>query len=269
LHSHDPIVNCLNDYGLKYILNCKESSHKCLYKLFNYNDVNTISYNANIDGFKEPKKHVISWLSGLPLHDNDETNNNNWFSLKILEAKKTKIEVKDGKESNNNKKNKKKFVTELKDLEFTFVTNLEINKHNVKSFTDIGRSRWKIENNNFNTLKNGGYKLEHNFGHGKNFLSSTLVVLNILAYLFHSVLYLIDENWRKEYDRIKNRVKFFNKLSSLLYYFIFSSFDELFACLNGSRSPPNINLITLQTENEELKKEILVLKKKMEENAIK
>jgi hypothetical protein len=89
-----------------------------------------------------------------------------------------------------------------------------------------------------------------------------------LAYLFHSVLYLIDDDWRKEFDRIKNRVKFFNKLSSMLSFFIFSSFSELFACLSGSRPPPDIKYKFLQAENEELRKENLILKKKMEKNGI-
>ncbi len=36
---------------------------------------------------------------------------------------------------------------------------------------------------NNNTLKTGGYKLEHNFGHGKNGLSELLFTLNILSFL--------------------------------------------------------------------------------------
>lgn len=51
-----------------------------------------------------------------------------------------------------------------------------------------GRARWKIENENNNTLKTKGYHLEHNFGHGKNHLSEALATLNILAFLFHTLL---------------------------------------------------------------------------------
>jgi hypothetical protein len=67
---------------------------------------------------------------------------------------------------------------------------MEITQDNIKEFCDIGRSRWKIENNNFHTLKHGGYNFTHNYGYGKNYLASTLAILNILALLFHSVLYL-------------------------------------------------------------------------------
>jgi len=51
-----------------------------------------------------------------------------------------------------------------------------------------GRSRWKIENENNNTLKTKGYHLEHNFGHGKENLCSVLTSLNILAFLMHIFL---------------------------------------------------------------------------------
>ena len=37
-----------------------------------------------------------------------------------------------------------------------------------------------VENENNNTLKTKGYHLEHNFGHGKQHLSSFLATLNIL-----------------------------------------------------------------------------------------
>ncbi len=39
-----------------------------------------------------------------------------------------------------------------------------------------------------------GYDLSHNFGHGKQHLSSLLARLNILAFLFHTVLALCDRN---------------------------------------------------------------------------
>jgi hypothetical protein len=35
----------------------------------------------------------------------------------------------------------------------------------VEWITRGARARWKIENESFNTLKNQGYHLEHNFGY--------------------------------------------------------------------------------------------------------
>jgi hypothetical protein len=54
----------------------------------------------------------------------------------------------------------------------SWVRDLEITKENVVKLVRGARSRWKIENEGFNTLKNQGYHLEHNFGHGKQYLTN-------------------------------------------------------------------------------------------------
>jgi len=46
-----------------------------------------------------------------------------------------------------------------------------------------GRTRWKIENETFNTLKNQGYNLGHNYGLGKKNLSAVFTILMMLAFL--------------------------------------------------------------------------------------
>ena len=46
---------------------------------------------------------------------------------------------------------------------FVHVTNLKINSLTAKEISFHGRLRWKIENEGFNTQKNGGYNLQHKF----------------------------------------------------------------------------------------------------------
>jgi len=46
---------------------------------------------------------------------------------------------------------------------FEYVTNLPVDKENVKKIATTGRLRWKIENEGFNTQKCGDYELEHKF----------------------------------------------------------------------------------------------------------
>ena len=46
---------------------------------------------------------------------------------------------------------------------FVHITDLPINAHNVADTSKTGRLRWKIENEGFNTLKNGGYGMEHQY----------------------------------------------------------------------------------------------------------
>jgi hypothetical protein len=44
---------------------------------------------------------------------------------------------------------------------FEYVTNFEVDRNNIREIADKGRLRWKIENEGFNTQKNGGYGLGH------------------------------------------------------------------------------------------------------------
>ncbi|MBI4025465.1 MAG: hypothetical protein HY360_10830 [Verrucomicrobia bacterium] len=90
-----------------------------------------------------------------------------------------------------------------------------------------GRARWKIENENNNTLKTKGYHLEHNFGHGKQHLSSLLATMNILAFLFHSFLTFCDEAYRLIRAKLPTRKTFFEHIRALTYYMYFPSWDAL------------------------------------------
>ncbi len=66
---------------------------------------------------------------------------------------------------------------------FSWVTDLTITSDNARHLIRGGRARWKIENETFNTLKNQGYQFGHNFGHGKQNLSTIFVMLMMLAFL--------------------------------------------------------------------------------------
>ena len=65
------------------------------------------------------------------------------------------------------------FIDELKICGMSFV--LVVSKQNIVELVKAGRACWKIENETFNTLKNQGYHLEHNFGHGKKHLSNNFL----------------------------------------------------------------------------------------------
>ena len=66
---------------------------------------------------------------------------------------------------------------------FTWVTNLAITPENVFELARSARARWRIENEVFNTLKNQGYEYGRNYGHGSEYLSSTLGAMTMLAFL--------------------------------------------------------------------------------------
>ena len=76
-------------------------------------------------------------------------------------------------------------------------------------------------------LKNYGYHLEHNFGHGQHYLALVLVLLNLLAFLFHTVLDLCDEQYRRVRTELATRQTFFNDVQALTRYLYFDSWQVL------------------------------------------
>jgi hypothetical protein len=108
-----------------------------------------------------------------------------------------------------------------------FITDFEVTDTTVEAIVSDGRARWKVENENNNVLKTKGYHIEHNFGHGSQYLASLLLSLNLLAFLFHTVLDLVDEQYRAIRQALGRRQTFFQDLEALLRYFQFDSWDAV------------------------------------------
>jgi hypothetical protein len=108
-----------------------------------------------------------------------------------------------------------------------FCTDFPVLETTVEAIVRDGRARWKVENENNNVLKTKGYHLEHNFGHGSQYLSFLLLTLNLLAFLFHTVLDLVDEKYRLIRQELRTRRRFFQDMETLLRYFVFPSWGDL------------------------------------------
>jgi len=109
----------------------------------------------------------------------------------------------------------------------TFVTDHFISGSNVIEIAVAGRSRWKIENENNNTLKTKGYHFEHNFGHGKKNLSAVLATLILLAFLFHTILEYFDQCYRLLRETLSNRKTFFDDIRALTRYICFDNWRQM------------------------------------------
>lgn len=109
----------------------------------------------------------------------------------------------------------------------TFITNHRLRSDNVAQVAQAGRGRWKSENENNNVLKTKGYHLEHNFGHGKRYLSATMLSLNLLAFLFHTVMQWSDEKYIMLRQTLVRRQTFFDDIRALTRYMVFDSWHHL------------------------------------------
>ena len=119
-----------------------------------------------------------------------------------------------------------------------FLTSLPVHRGNVAELAQCARARWKIENETFNVLKQHGYHLEHNFGHGKITLASVLVVLNLLAFALHTACELTESLWQQARQRLATRQRLFEHLRSITAYQAFPTWTALMTLLATGHAPP-------------------------------
>ena len=79
----------------------------------------------------------------------------------------------------------------------SWITDLAISQENANEMVTVARTRWKIENETFNTLKNQGYHLEHNYGHGAKYLATNFAILTFLAFLTDQIAQALDTAFKK------------------------------------------------------------------------
>ena len=99
----------------------------------------------------------------------------------------------------------------------TWVTDIEITAQNAQELVAVARSRWKIENETFNTLKNQGYNLEHNYGHGKKFLATNFAILTFLAFLTDQIAQHLDTDFQMAKAVCKTFKAFWEKIRTFFY----------------------------------------------------
>lgn len=208
LYANQPLCQLIAEtYHQFFIFVCKPESHTSLYETLTFlEQSNTIEKNSQRHW---SGKHGEIWqyrfANQLPLRNGDEALQVNWLELVITHEKTGEILYQN-----------------------SFVTNHTITPENVAQLVQIGRTRWKIENENNNTLKTKGYHLEHNFGHGQQDLSNVLATLNLLAFLIHTIQELVEPAYQRLRRALRARITFFNDLRALTRYMVFDSWEDLF-----------------------------------------
>ena len=205
LYSNQPLCETFLEAELNFILVCKPDSHKELYKTVDF-----LAKNGLVEEVEERhwngryyEKHIYRFANEVPVRQEDPLLVN-WFEVIIINEDT-------GKEDYHN----------------SFMTNHKVSIMNVVALVQDGRTRWKSENETNNTLKNQGYHFEHSFGHGEEHLANFLATLNLLAFLLHTLLNLLDEQYQRLRKELVTRADFFNDLRALLRYMVFESWDDL------------------------------------------
>jgi hypothetical protein len=201
LYCHQPLCQLLLAQQFNFILVCRPDSHTTLYE--HLEGICLPSVIAKRWTGKVEETYTYRYLNGVPLKDEDDALLVNWCEV-IVTRPDRKVVYRN-----------------------SFATNHTITNQTVANIVLAGRTRWKVENENNNTLKTKGYNLEHNFGHGKQYLSSFLATLNILSLLFHTLLELLDEKYKLLRAHLPTRKTFFDDLRALTRYLCFDSWDHL------------------------------------------
>lgn len=205
LYCNEPMCRLLLEHEYNFILTCKYSSHSYLADWIEHCDAEKDLHEQVVkrwDGKRRLLYHY-RFANNVPIKDGDQVLKINWMELAIFdtEGKRTARHV--------------------------FATNHHLSEDNVIAYIDAGRARWKIENEHNNTLKTKGYNLEHNFGHGQENLSNVLLTMNLIAFLFHSLLESFDTRYRLIRSTLPRRDRFFHDLKALTQYFLFDNWDAL------------------------------------------
>jgi hypothetical protein len=206
LYACQPICSLFLAHGFNFILVCKPDSHVALYeqveflsKLGRVEQLSLRHWNG-----KNHECHEYRWVNGVPLRRGKESLSVNWCEITIVREDT-------GQQLYHN----------------AFITKHELKSSNVVPIVRDGRAHWKSENETNNVLKTKGYHLEHNFGHGEQFLANFMLTLNLLAFLFHTLLDLLDEQFHALRQKLVARRDFFNDLRALLRYMLFDNWHHL------------------------------------------
>ena len=214
LFACQPICEAVRASGGDFLFTAKPDSHKTLYDFMQGAACEELSQTRK-EGAKK-LTYRYRWFKDAPLRDGKDALVVDWIGLTIFDAKgKT---VYDG----------------------AFVTSLNVTRENVVEIAACARARWKIENESFNVLKNNGYHMEHNFGHGKQNLAMLFAAMNLLAFAMHTVCDCVEDLWIKAREAKRTRKRFFEHIRTITEYLVFPDWKTLMTTLITSKPPPEI-----------------------------
>lgn len=184
LYPNGPHIRMLSKCKMRYIIGIREGY--VLIQIAQLKAQDALRTKEWIDS--DGKKSIARWHNSLILNGQNQDIQTNYFELE-------------------------QFDTQGKRIYFnTWITDFTINKGNIEELTKIGRCRWKVENETFNTLKNQGYHLEHSYGHGEKYLATNFMLLTFLAFCVDQIAQRIDNAFQRAWKYCKTKKKLWEKV---------------------------------------------------------
>ena len=206
LYSRQPLCEVALKHGCDFIFVAHRDSHPALYSV-----VDAVADLGRVTTFSDRHwngGHGEIWtyrfLNDVPLRAGDDALLVNWCDLRITHEDTGELLYRN-----------------------EWVTTLPLKEENTPEVVACGRTRWKSENENNNVLKNHGYHIDHNFGHGQEHLATTLLTLNLLAFLIHTIAQIADLIYQQVRRALGARRTFFNDVEALMRYLLFPDWHTL------------------------------------------
>ena len=212
LFSKQPFILEVLEKRMHYMLVAKPSDHIIMMKHIEKSTLDELIINT------KDRVHIYQWINNIPLNGRKDAINVNYFHYKIISIND------DG--------------TEKVCYKNSWVTDLEITKENVSTLVKGARCHWKIENECFNTLKNQGYYIEHNYGHGNKNLCFNFFLLTLLAFFFHQIFELTDRMYQAAREKFGSKRHMWETLRAYVKILIFETWQHL---LDFSLTPKKYN----------------------------
>ena len=189
LAANGPHIRTLEENGMGYIIRAKYGSNQSL-----MDEVQRRAKNGKTNEFKQIDENGIlrkyHFVNDVPLNKTYPDIRVNYLDYQEVDE--------NGKEKN-----------------FSWITDITLSRDNVYHVMRAGRSRWKVENETFNTLKNLGYNFEHNYGHGEQHLSTVLAILMMLAFLLDQVQEICCNLFNAARNRFHSRTSLWSKMKGM------------------------------------------------------
>lgn len=206
LSSNAPHIEDLKANNVHFILGVKPGDHEFLFK---YIDRAVEEGKAVEFSFMDEKnplmEHYFRFVNDVPLNGSNQD-----LLVNFLEY----------------------WQTERDDVTyFSWVTDFTITVENAYQLMRGARTRWKIENETFNTLKNQGYHFEHNYGLGHKYLSTNFILLMMLAFLVDQTQQLCCTLFQSVWKKLGSKRSLWEQMRGMFRNFKLESMEMLFLAL--------------------------------------
>jgi hypothetical protein len=204
LGSNGPNLKLIKSLNMSFIIGVKPDGNKSLFEWINLLPKDEVT---EFEIQKEDEIHRFRYVNRVPLNDTHYDLEVNFLEYWQLDTDRKVVQ------------------------HFSWVTDITLTKQNIYQIMRGARSRWKIENETFNTLKNQGYNFEHNFGHGYNSLSVVMAFLMMIAFTIDQAVQMGCGLFQAALKKVERRSYLWRNMRALFRGYFIDSWSDLYTSI--------------------------------------